>query len=163
MTESAGTEPLVFPYRSRFQAPTTLDALSSVLLWFDQVQLDVIPRPVWLRCQLALAEGFTNAVRHAHRQLSRDQTIEIEAVIFPKEIELRIWDYGPVFDKDRKLDELPASQSKSAGGGRGLRLLRDIADELSYTRTSDHRNCLFIRKYYKPVHSGLLSDEDDSI
>ena len=34
-------------------------------------------------------------------------------------------------------------------GGVGIKILGKIADELSYTRTSDSRNCLFIVKYYQ--------------
>ena len=40
------------------------------------------------------------------------------------------------------LDEIPS-------GGVGIKILGKIADELSYTPTSDGRNCLFIVKYYQ--------------
>jgi serine/threonine-protein kinase RsbW len=34
-------------------------------------------------------------------------------------------------------------------GGVGIKIIGKIADELSYTRTSGSRNCLFIVKYYQ--------------
>jgi serine/threonine-protein kinase RsbW len=37
--------------------------------------------------------------------------------------------------------------------GIGLKIIAQIADELSYTYTSDRRNCLTIVKYYQPVLS----------
>jgi serine/threonine-protein kinase RsbW len=40
------------------------------------------------------------------------------------------------------IDEIPS-------GGVGIKIIGKIADELSYTRTSDSRNCLFIVKYYQ--------------
>ena len=40
------------------------------------------------------------------------------------------------------IDEMPS-------GGVGIKIIGKIADELSYTRTSDSRNCLFIVKYYQ--------------
>ena len=40
------------------------------------------------------------------------------------------------------IDEIPS-------GGVGIKILGRIADELSYTPTSDGRNCLFIVKYYQ--------------
>jgi serine/threonine-protein kinase RsbW len=40
------------------------------------------------------------------------------------------------------IDEFPS-------GGVGIKIIGKIADELSYTRTSDSRNCLFIVKYYQ--------------
>jgi serine/threonine-protein kinase RsbW len=39
------------------------------------------------------------------------------------------------------IDEIPS-------GGVGIKIIGKIADELSYTRTSDSRNSLFIVKYY---------------
>jgi serine/threonine-protein kinase RsbW len=36
-----------------------------------------------------------------------------------------------------------------AEGGRGLKLMWQIADELSYTRTLDGRNCLWLSKSYE--------------
>lgn len=35
--------------------------------------------------------------------------------------------------------------------GIGIKLIGQIADELSYTQTSDRRNCLSIVKYFQPV------------
>ena len=41
-----------------------------------------------------------------------------------------------------------------ASGGIGIKLIGKIADELSYTRTSDGRkNCLLMVKYFQPVPS----------
>jgi len=44
------------------------------------------------------------------------------------------------------IDEFPS-------GGVGIKIIGKIADELSYTRTSDSRNCLFIVKYYSEAWS----------
>jgi serine/threonine-protein kinase RsbW len=37
---------------------------------------------------------------------------------------------------------------ENPSGGAGIKIIGKIADELSYTRTSDSRNSLFIVKYY---------------
>jgi serine/threonine-protein kinase RsbW len=39
------------------------------------------------------------------------------------------------------IDEIPS-------GGVDIKIIGKIADELSYTRTSDSRNCFFLVKYY---------------
>jgi serine/threonine-protein kinase RsbW len=49
-------------------------------------------------------------------------------------------------DEDYNMDEIPS-------GGIGIRLIGKIADEITYTHTSDHRNCLFVVKYFQPQHS----------
>lgn len=131
------------------QFPSDLEALDQILSWFDQLSQPSIPRKVWLQCQLALAEGFTNAVRHAHKGLSSSElVIDIEVTIAPQSLELRIWDWGPPFDLAKRLQELEHQVDLRAGGGRGLAILQKISDQLSYTRTDDNRNCLLVAKSY---------------
>jgi len=48
------------------------------------------------------------------------------------------------------MDEIPS-------GGVGIKILGKIADELSYTRTSDERNCLLIVKYYQ--QTGIVQSQ----
>jgi serine/threonine-protein kinase RsbW len=125
-----------------------LNALVDVLSWFDQFQNSLLPYNVWLQCQLAIAEGFTNAVRHAHRDKSPDTLIELEVEIHSTLLEIRIWDEGPGFDIDTFLQTQPLTIDENAEGGRGLSLIRQIADELTYSRRSDQRNCLYIAKRF---------------
>lgn len=134
--------------RNHIQLKTDLRNLTDVLVWFDQLYNSLIPREVWLRCQLALAEAFTNAVRHAHKNKSSEVPIEIEVTLKENCIEMRIWDYGSPFDLKEKLKLMPVNHENDSGGGRGLRLLEAIADQLSYTRTAEQRNCLLMVKYY---------------
>jgi serine/threonine-protein kinase RsbW len=135
------------------QVPTDLKALDEVLLWFDQHYQPSIPKKVWLQCQLALAEGFTNAVRHAHKGFSSDVPIEIEVTLSSQCLEMRIWDKGPPFDLEQQLQKLDRNLDQWSGGGRGIAILHKIADKLTYTRTDDNRNCLLMVKHYKEVEN----------
>ncbi len=136
-------------HRAFLQVNTDLDALNHVLGWFDQFNNPPVPsQEWWLQCQLALAEGFTNAVRHAHRGRSLDLLIDLEAQIFDDRLELRIWDQGDPFDLKQRLHAMPESLDTEAEGGRGLRLMERISDDLSYTRTDDSRNCLLLVKKF---------------
>ncbi len=137
------------PRQARIQVNTGLIANDRVLSWFEGLYEEQIPKRLWLQCELALAEGFTNAVRHAHRELPPDSPIDLEVSIFSDSIEIRIWDFGPPFDLKGWLKKQPAPKTY-AGGGRGLRLMRAIADDISYNRTNDDRNCLLIVKNYDP-------------
>ncbi|HEY9598302.1 MAG TPA: ATP-binding protein [Cyanophyceae cyanobacterium] len=147
--ESKGFDQLKDPQKSIKQVPTDLRALDQVLSWFDQLYQPSIPKKVWLQCQLALAEGFTNAVRHAHRNFSTDVPIDIEITLFSGGLEMRIWDQGLPFDFEQKLQAMAQKVDEQAGGGRGLAILQKIADKLSYTRMDDNRNCLLIVKTYQ--------------
>ena len=96
----------------------------------------------------ALAEGFTNAVRHAHQGLSSDLQIDLEVTILDRQIEIRIWDFGAPFDLMKYIKDIPMDIDHHSGGGRGLKLMRDIADYLSYDHGEDGRNCLLIIKQF---------------
>ncbi|MFQ3616254.1 MAG: ATP-binding protein [Cyanobacteriota bacterium] len=132
----------------QIQVDTQLSELNHVLTWFDSLRCLGIPELVWLQCQLALAEGFTNAVRHAHRNCSPDTPIEISVTIFKEFIEIQIWDCGPTFNLRKMLEAIPDQVDRDAAGGRGLLLMKKTADVLDYRRSPDQRNCLLFVKHY---------------
>ena len=127
---------------------TNLNDLNRVLVWFDGFDHATIPALTWFQSKLALAEGFTNAVRHAHRDLPPHTPIEIQLNILSDCLEIRIWDRGSSFDLESMIKHLPDDIDREAGGGRGLKLMQKMADVLTYARTSDYRNCLLFVKCY---------------
>lgn len=134
--------------RGHIQVSTDLNALTPILAWFDQFDHPPVTSRTWQMMQLALAEGFTNAVRHAHDGLSEELPIDLEVLVFAERLEFRIWDQGPPFDLEQKLQELVLKEhSELAEGGRGLKLMKKIASVLSYTRKDD-RNCLLVARNY---------------
>ncbi len=120
----------------------------------------------WLKDQLnalnlALAEGFTNAVRHAHRGLPQETPIEIVLSLWSEKslsyvqskslptrdrqrLEIRIWDHGPPFDPDSLEEPQPGTLRQ---GGYGWFLLRRLADRVIYERDPNGHNCLLIVKF----------------
>ncbi len=128
--------------------PSDLKSLDQILAHLEKINYQIISRQTWLECQLALVEGFTNAVRHAHKDLSPEVTIEIKINLFGNRLELYIWDRGNPFDLESFMAKSPLEQNDLSLGGRGLIILRQIADFISYTREEDERNCLLIIKYF---------------
>lgn len=147
MIELNGSDQSPVPGKAHLQVNSDLSGLDQVLSWFAQLHQPPIPTSLWIRCQLALAEAFTNAVRHAHRD-QPGLPVDIEVALFPERLEIRVWDQGPPFDLEQRLKNLSERLDLYSGGGRGLKLMKDIADTLSYTRTDDSRNCLLIVKHY---------------
>ncbi|MEG4630660.1 ATP-binding protein [Microcoleus sp. AR_TQ3_B6] len=94
------------------QVNTDLNALTIVLEWFEQLKNLSIPNEVWWKFQLALAEGFTNAVRHAHKNLPVETPVQLEIMVCNGRLELKVWDCGPYFDFDAKLKETLAADRK---------------------------------------------------
>ncbi|MGQ9836915.1 MAG: ATP-binding protein [Cyanobacteriota bacterium] len=127
---------------------TTLDALSQVLTWFEAFRNSGIPEPAWVECRLVLTEGFTNAVRHAHKALPETTPIDIELVIEPQGLELRIWDQGQEFDLEGFVQQLPAQMDTDSEGGRGILLMKALTNRLTYTRQADGRNCLWMSRRF---------------
>ena len=88
-----------------FQLNTDIKAVAQVLSWLEELDPLPIPEAVLHQCKLAVVEGFTNAVRHAHKNLPRETPIELEITVFNERLEIKIWDRGKPFDFQRKLQE----------------------------------------------------------
>jgi serine/threonine-protein kinase RsbW len=68
-----------------------------------------------------VVEGFTNAVRHAHKNLPRSTPIDLEITVFNERLEIKIWDLGKPFDFKAKLkEELPEESPFSLSEGNFL-------------------------------------------
>lgn len=131
------------------QVNTELTASEQVMSWFEKLNnpplTDLI---IWWQCQTLLQEGFANIVEHAHNNLPPETPITLEAVRSNQYIEIRIWSYGAPFDLEQKLRETAELEDNELERGRGLKIMSEIADGLSYERIADNRQCLCIKKYY---------------
>ena len=110
-----------FPIKKiRLEVKSELRALTDVLKWYDRLGNLPIPKLVWWKCQLALAEGFTNAVRHAHREMPSETPIQLEIKVFKGLLEIRIWDWGQPFDFEAKVREIREREQLSCFEYEGL-------------------------------------------
>lgn len=89
----------------RLKVNTDLNRIDQVLQWYEQLEHLPIPERILDQCRLALIEGFTNAVRHAHKGMPTETPIELEVIVFNGRLEMKIWDYGQPFDLKAKLRE----------------------------------------------------------
>jgi cellulose synthase (UDP-forming) len=147
----------------QLQAKADVEVLPQVLSWFEQLRQPSIPNHIWLGCQTVLAEGFDNAVRHAHKGLPPETPIHIEVIIFTQSIEIRIWDYGPDFDLEGHLQQMPDEVDEMAENGRGLGIMRQLVDHFSYTRTADNRNCWLMITSYSQVPDYNSTDRSETL
>lgn len=139
------------PQKDTLQVKTNLNDLNLVLTWFETFNRAEIPRSVWLQCQSALAEAFTNAVRHAHQGMDPETPIEIWVLVEPGCLQFAVWDWGKAFDLGAALAKLPQRVDARSGGGRGLQIMHKVADRLDYAPTPDGRNRLLLMKYFQPA------------
>jgi serine/threonine-protein kinase RsbW len=135
------------PSKDHLHVKTDLNELRKVLDWFGSLEQQSVSEQDWLQCQIALAEGFTNVVRHAHKNLTEEIPIHIDIHFFSNAVEVRIWDYGPPFNLLANLDQLTEPADIEAEAGRGLRLLKKIASEIHYQQQENGHNCLIVTKH----------------
>lgn len=133
--------------QDHLRVQSDLKMLNQVQQWFEDFCLQHLAQS-WSEAQLyrlnlAIAEGFTNAVRHAHQTLPRETTIDLDLTLWGDRLEIRIWDRGKPFDPDALEEPEPGTLQE---GGYGWFLLRRLADRVVYERSADGRNCLIIVK-----------------
>jgi serine/threonine-protein kinase RsbW len=135
--------------RDRVVVQSNIAVLTQVQEWFERFCARYSSQQFWLKSQLyplrlALTEGLSNAVRHAHHDLPAETVIEIDLTLWDDRIEIRIWDRGQPFDPNQIEEPQPGTLRQ---GGYGWFLLRRLADQVVYERDSDGRNCLLIVKH----------------
>ena len=127
-------------HRSYLKVNSCLEELTTVQTWFqglvDDSSRQSIRPSSWVgkafdQINLALTEGFTNAVRHAHADLPETTPILIECKIASQQIEIRIFDRGEPFDPDSLVEPKPGTLRE---GGYGWFLLRRLVNQVTYDR-----------------------------
>ena len=132
------------------QVNSDLNALGYVLDWFTQISESKLSQDCSAQCQTMLAEGFTNAVRHAHKNHPPQTLIDIKLIFYEDYLEMQIWDSGQPFDLEAKLNSILQQKPKKSlmeipESGRGLKFINALTDKFNYIRDKN-RNCLIMRK-----------------
>jgi serine/threonine-protein kinase RsbW len=92
--------------------------------------------------ELCIAEAATNAIRHAYHD-ERGHTVAIALAAGADQLRIEVSDSGTSMGAEQeqrlvhgtKAIELPASHRSSLPeGGRGLQIIHDLMDEVSYVR-----------------------------
>jgi serine/threonine-protein kinase RsbW len=142
-------------HHASLQVDTNLATIPQVLAWFEQLQQTTLTPDLWMQAKVALVEGFTNAVRHAHEHLPPHTPIELEVKVFPHKLEIAIWDQGPAFDLEALLacvgrEHHDPLARDAHWGGVLLKKLRDQHGwQIRYVCLTDgegDRNCMLIQK-----------------
>ncbi|MCM1981593.1 ATP-binding protein [Lyngbya confervoides] len=147
-------------FQQRFS--TDLNQLPQVVQWLSTAKPADCPETVWQQVNMALIEGFSNAVRHAHRQLPPETPIDVRLALFSQRLQLMIWDWGPPFDLEAALqgraqtlqrpDYDPLAQERQWGVQIFLKLRQEFGWRIALGRTENDRNCLTFEKQFEAPH-----------
>ena len=89
--------------------------------------------------ELVFEEVVLNTIRHGYHDNGAGRAIEISIQGRPDSIVLTFEDDAPPFDpRERPAPVLPKSLDTAREGGLGLLLVRKLARDVQYERTSDH-------------------------
>lgn len=83
--------------------------------------------------ELALREALRNAVIHGNKLLAQKSVSIVCRCEYGKRVSLTISDQGSGFDLGGAYDPFPQYRGQQ-GRGRGIRLMREVMDELSFER-----------------------------
>jgi serine/threonine-protein kinase RsbW len=140
---------------SSLQVASDLDGMTIVAEWFEQFNHPPIKPRLWQEGQIALIEGFTNAVRHAHQHLDPTTPVEIAAEVSTEALEISIWDQGEAYDIEVAFEQIsqlihnpdfdPLEREAQWGSIMLLKLRDEYGWQIGYQRQQD-KNCLRIAK-----------------
>ena len=92
-------------------------------------------------CELVFEEIVSNIIRHGYAD-SQEHRISTTVAIHGDRVELYFEDDGVAFDPRQPVPARAEAAPHSDCGGRGLLLVRSIAERIDYERTPQQRNHL---------------------
>ena len=95
--------------------------------------------------ELVFEEVVLNTIRHGYRDEGAGRAIDVSIACRPEAIVMTFEDDAPEFDPRERPDPvLPKSLDEAREGGLGLLLVRRLARDIQYERTSDRHNRLTV-------------------
>jgi serine/threonine-protein kinase RsbW len=100
--------------------------------------------------ELAVVEAVNNAVEHAHHK-QREKVVTVRVRLTPRRIKFTVIDSGaPIDFKSAIAASAALENSIEAERGRGLKLIRELMDEIRYERKGE-TNQITLVKYLEQV------------
>ncbi len=137
---------------SQISVRSDLDEIEAVLSWFGQLSDAAVPPELWMQAQLALVEGFTNAVRHAHADLDPPPPVQLSVQVSSQRFCVQILDQGAPFDFEAALaaveqamearDHDPLAREAHWGLVMLLKLRSAYGWTINHRRIGEATNCL---------------------
>lgn len=142
--------------QAHLRVNTELTAIKQVLHWFEQFNGKLSAQDS-MEARIALTEGFTNAVRHAHCNHPQETPIDISVTLAANQLEICIWDQGAAFDLAALLNRVEQQypnplEHEAHWGGTILKKLIDHYGWSIHYCCPEHpgsdRNCLRLKKQF---------------
>ena len=99
----------------------------------DAFQID---DDIYGNIMVAVTEAVNNAIRHGNK-FNKDKNVFLGLLVEPDRVKFEIEDEGAGFDYENLLDPT-APENIESPGGRGIFLIRHLADEVEFNKDGRH-------------------------
>ncbi|MDD2204792.1 MAG: SpoIIE family protein phosphatase [Bacteroidales bacterium] len=123
-----------------------IEEINKLHVFIEEISQDInLPADLSMQMDLALEEIVSNVILYAYKDL-KNKKIEITAEMHGQELIFTVIDAGEPFDPTAKEDpDISLSAEDRPIGGLGVYIVKQLMDEISYTRRDNH-NILKMKK-----------------
>jgi serine/threonine-protein kinase RsbW len=111
------------------------------------------------RIGLAVREAVANAIKHGNRE-DPEKTVEVDCILEPDRVLLRIEDEGEGFDPTA-LPDPRLAENLLKPNGRGILFMNEFMDEIDYTFRPEGGTIVTMKKNIAPASVQAAPKEED--
>jgi serine/threonine-protein kinase RsbW len=117
----------------KIQIPSLVENIRVVESFIDNSKDTFqIEDDIYGNIMVAVTEAVNNAIRHGNK-FDKDKNVYLSLYVEPQQLKFEIEDEGTGFNYDN-LDDPTAPENLENPGGRGIFLIRHLADEVEFTK-----------------------------
>ena len=117
----------------KIQIPSLVENIRVVESFIDNSKDTFqIEDDIYGNIMVAVTEAVNNAIRHGNK-FDKDKNVYLSLYVEPQQLKFEIEDEGAGFNYDN-LDDPTAPENLENPGGRGIFLIRHLADEVEFSK-----------------------------
>ncbi len=121
----------------KIQIPSLVENIRVVESFIDNSKdAFLIDDDIYGNIMVAVTEAVNNAIRHGNK-FNKDKNVFLSLLVEPDRVRFEIEDEGAGFDYENLLDPT-APENIESPGGRGIFLIRHLADEVEFNKDGRH-------------------------
>ena len=127
----------------KIQIPSLVENIRVVESFIDNSKDTFhIDDDIYGNIMVAVTEAVNNAIRHGNK-FDKDKNVFLSLFVEPDRVKFEVEDEGAGFDFDNLMDPT-APENIENPGGRGIFLIRHLADEVEFTKDGRHVQLTFM-------------------
>ncbi|MFD2786903.1 ATP-binding protein [Hymenobacter rubripertinctus] len=127
----------------KIQIPSLVENIRVVESFIDNSKdTFLIDDDIYGNIMVAVTEAVNNAIRHGNK-FDKDKNVFLSLFVEPDRVKFEVEDEGAGFDYDNLLDPT-APENIENPGGRGIFLIRHLADEVDFSKEGRHVQLTFM-------------------